>query len=48
VKLEAQLLWEKKKDQKNVHEFRSENGSAIVMIEEEGSKERWWIEKWKV
>jgi hypothetical protein len=46
VKWELRLLWEKKKDQKNYNLLRIEKGNALVMKEEEWSKERWLIEKW--
>jgi hypothetical protein len=39
VKGEIQLLKEKKKDQKNDDELRIEMGNAIVIREEERSKE---------
>jgi hypothetical protein len=47
VKNEMLILWEKKKNQKNDDELRSEMRNANIMREEEESKERWWIEKWK-
>jgi hypothetical protein len=39
------MLWVNNNDQKNDDELWSEKGSAIVMREETGSKERRWIEK---
>jgi hypothetical protein len=40
VKSEVRTLWEKKKDQKNNNQLRSEIWSGIMMREEEGSKEQ--------
>jgi hypothetical protein len=47
MKSKVQLLWEKKKDQKNDNQLRSEKRNGIDMREEEGLEERWRIEKRK-
>jgi hypothetical protein len=46
IKWEILMLWKKKKDQKNNDQLRNEMEDADVMREEEGTKERWSIEKW--